>query len=108
MAKQTPMFGLIKNQHIPTWGTIALAALQIALLSGVALLPFFEAGIKAFDAYSQLHNTFSLKLLQAIHHRSSDVFFNNNIFTCYRLPVGGQAKRVSLQELAQLDPAWCA
>jgi hypothetical protein len=74
MAKQTPMFGLIKNQHIPTWGTIALAALQIALLSGVALLPFFEAGIKAFDAYSQLHNTFSLKLLQAIHHRSSDVF----------------------------------
>ena len=67
-------FLTIKSRYISSWGGLSLAALQIALISGLFLIPLFEPGHEAFASYTVLFNHTFSNLLQAIHHRSSDLF----------------------------------
>jgi len=67
-------FLTLKTRYISSWGGLSLAALQVALLSGVFLVPLFEPGTGAFEFYSRLFNHSFTNCLQGIHHRASDFF----------------------------------
>ena len=60
---------------MPGWGEIALSALQLALISGMLLIPVFLPGETAFRSLSQLvASGFIGRLLHSFHSYAGDIF----------------------------------
>ena len=66
---------LAKRIWLPRWGEIALSALQLALISGMMLIPLFTPGTTAFKSVSLLNGSgLTGRWLHSIHSYSGDVF----------------------------------
>ncbi len=64
-----------KRIWLPGWGEIALSALQLALISGMMLIPFFLPGTEAFKTVSLLNGSgFIGRWLHGFHSYSGDIF----------------------------------
>ncbi len=64
-----------KRLWMPGWGEIALSALQLALISGMLLIPVFVPGETAFRSVSQLVGSgFIGRLLHSFHSYAGDIF----------------------------------
>ncbi len=64
-----------KRLWLPGWGEIALGALQLALISGMMLIPLFMPGVKAFESVSLLNGSgFLGRWLHSFHSYCGDIF----------------------------------
>ena len=64
-----------KRLWLPGWGEIALSALQLALISGMMLIPFFTPGAASFTSVSLLNGAgFFGRWLHSVHSYSGDIF----------------------------------
>lgn len=64
-----------KRLCLPGWGEIALSALQLALISGIMLIPLFTPGVKAFESVSLLNGSgFLGRWLHSFHSYCGDIF----------------------------------
>ena len=64
-----------KKLWLPGWGEIALSALQLALISGLLLIPFFQPGGQAFTSVSLLNGSgFLGRWLHSFHSYCGDIF----------------------------------
>jgi len=64
-----------KRIWLPGWGEIALSALQLALVSGVLLIPLFRPGAEAFDSVGLLNGSGILgRWLYSFHSYCGDIF----------------------------------
>ncbi len=63
-----------KRLWLPGWGEIALSALQLALISGLLLIPLFRPGAEAFNSVSQLNGSgFLGRWLHSFHSYCGDI-----------------------------------
>lgn len=64
-----------KRLWLPGWGEIALSALQLALISGMMLIPLFTPGANAFESVSLLNGSGLLgRWLHSFHSYTGDIF----------------------------------